>query len=166
MPCPSPGDLPTPGTEPRTSAVARGFFTTESPGKTIQLHHISKPFFPSLTLQNLVPGPCFSQAEGSRSGDGGVIGSGVPLILLWPLTLRLRRGWGRSGESEPLAGKSIHPPLPHQRQLTITVKMNHQPQSSPQCHPLFTAAIPGMGWLWGQAGIIPKAQLLGAFIYS
>ena len=53
------------------------------------------------------------QAEGSRGGDGGVIGSGV-LILLWPLplTLRLGRGWGRRGEPEPLAGKSIRPPLP------------------------------------------------------
>ena len=53
------GDLPNPGIKPS------GFFTTEPPGKTIQLHHISKPLLPSLiTLQNLVPGPCFSRQKG------------------------------------------------------------------------------------------------------
>ena len=59
------GDLPNPGIKPRTSALAGGVFTTEPPGKTIQLHHISKPLLPSLiTLQNLVPGPCFSRQKG------------------------------------------------------------------------------------------------------
>ena len=34
LPFPSPRDLPDPGTEPMSLALAGGFFTTESPGKT------------------------------------------------------------------------------------------------------------------------------------
>ena len=34
LPFPSPGDLPIPGTEPKSPALAGGFFTTEPPGKT------------------------------------------------------------------------------------------------------------------------------------
>ena len=33
MPCPPPGDLPDPGIEPASPALAGGFFTTEPPGK-------------------------------------------------------------------------------------------------------------------------------------
>ena len=33
LPFPSPGDLPHPGIEPESPALAGGFFTTESPGK-------------------------------------------------------------------------------------------------------------------------------------
>ena len=38
---PSPGDLPNPGTEPVSSALACGFFTPEPPGKptTARGHH-------------------------------------------------------------------------------------------------------------------------------
>ena len=35
LPFPSPGDLSNPGTEPTSSALAGGFFTTEPPGKPI-----------------------------------------------------------------------------------------------------------------------------------
>ena len=35
LPFPSPGDLPDPGTESASPALAGGFFTTESPGKTL-----------------------------------------------------------------------------------------------------------------------------------
>ena len=34
MPCPSPEDLPDPGVELLSPALAGGFFTTESPGKS------------------------------------------------------------------------------------------------------------------------------------
>ena len=33
LPFPSPGDLPDPGIEPESPALADGFFTTEPPGK-------------------------------------------------------------------------------------------------------------------------------------
>ena len=33
LPLPSPGDLPDPGIEPKSPALAGGFFTTEPPGK-------------------------------------------------------------------------------------------------------------------------------------
>ena len=33
LPFPSPGDLPNPGIEPVSPALAGGFFTTEPPGK-------------------------------------------------------------------------------------------------------------------------------------
>ena len=33
LPFPSPGDLPNPGIEPTSSALAGGFFTTKPPGK-------------------------------------------------------------------------------------------------------------------------------------
>ena len=33
LPCPPPGDLPNPGIEAKSSALAGGFFTTEPPGK-------------------------------------------------------------------------------------------------------------------------------------
>ena len=33
LPFPSPGDLPDPGMEPKSPALAGGFFTTEPPGK-------------------------------------------------------------------------------------------------------------------------------------
>ena len=35
LPFPPPGDLPNPGTEPTSSALAGGFFTTEPPGKPL-----------------------------------------------------------------------------------------------------------------------------------
>ena len=37
LPFPSPGDLPDPGTEPRSPALAGGFFTTEPPGKPCKI---------------------------------------------------------------------------------------------------------------------------------
>ena len=37
LPFPSPGDLPNPGTEPVSPALAGGFFTTEPPGKPIYM---------------------------------------------------------------------------------------------------------------------------------
>ena len=37
LPLPSPGDLPNPGTEPESPALAGRFFTTEPPGKP---HHL------------------------------------------------------------------------------------------------------------------------------
>ena len=36
LPCPPPGDLPDPGIEPASPALAGGFFTTEPPGKPIK----------------------------------------------------------------------------------------------------------------------------------
>ena len=36
LPFPSPGDLPLPGTEPVSSALAGGFFTAEPPGKPLR----------------------------------------------------------------------------------------------------------------------------------
>ena len=35
VPLPSPGDLPEPGTEPASAALAGGFFTSEPPGKPL-----------------------------------------------------------------------------------------------------------------------------------
>ena len=35
LPFPSPGDLPDPGIEPMSPALAHGFFTTEPPGKPL-----------------------------------------------------------------------------------------------------------------------------------
>ena len=37
LPFPSPGDLPDPGIEPGSPALAGGFFTTEPPGKHLIL---------------------------------------------------------------------------------------------------------------------------------
>ena len=36
LPFPSPGDLPDPGMEPKSPALAGGFFTAEPPGKPYQ----------------------------------------------------------------------------------------------------------------------------------
>ena len=42
---PPPGALPDPGIEPESLALAGGFFTTESPGKSLQFSFIlSSPF--------------------------------------------------------------------------------------------------------------------------
>ena len=38
LPCPSPGDLPNPGMEPSSLALAGTFFTTEPPGKPICIY--------------------------------------------------------------------------------------------------------------------------------
>ena len=35
LPFPSPGYLPNPGIEPKSPALAGGFFTTEPPGKAV-----------------------------------------------------------------------------------------------------------------------------------
>ena len=37
LPFPSPGDLPDPGIEPASTAMAGGFFTTEPPGKPSEI---------------------------------------------------------------------------------------------------------------------------------
>ena len=49
LPFPSPGDLPNPGIEPMSPALAGGFFTTEPPGKplskfTTQINHSINKF--------------------------------------------------------------------------------------------------------------------------
>ena len=49
LPFPSPGDLPNPGIEPTSPALAGGFFTTEPPGKplckfTTQINHSINKF--------------------------------------------------------------------------------------------------------------------------
>ena len=44
LPFHSPGDLPDPGTEPISPALAGGFFTTEPPGKPHS--HFSHPLAP------------------------------------------------------------------------------------------------------------------------
>ena len=38
LPLPSPGDLPDPGIEPKSPALAGGFFTSEPPGKPKQIY--------------------------------------------------------------------------------------------------------------------------------
>ena len=38
LPFPPPGDLPNPGIEPESPALAGGFFTTEPPGKPISYY--------------------------------------------------------------------------------------------------------------------------------
>ena len=40
LPFPSPGDLPDPGIEPKSPALAGGFFTTEPSGKTLALLYL------------------------------------------------------------------------------------------------------------------------------
>ena len=37
LPCPSPGNLPHPGIEPRSPALAGGFFTTKTPGELVAI---------------------------------------------------------------------------------------------------------------------------------
>ena len=41
LPFPSPGNLPVPGTETRSSALAGRFFTTEPPGEPQQLYMLA-----------------------------------------------------------------------------------------------------------------------------
>ena len=48
LPCPSPGDLPDPGMEPASPALAGGFFTTEPPGKPLKLTDNNKILLLSL----------------------------------------------------------------------------------------------------------------------
>ena len=53
LPFPSPGDLPNPGIEPASPALAGGFFTTEPPGEpvhtqTIMIHLPISMWSPSL----------------------------------------------------------------------------------------------------------------------
>ena len=40
VPFPSPGDLPDPGIEPESPALAGGFFTTESPGQLVKYKYL------------------------------------------------------------------------------------------------------------------------------
>ena len=42
LPFPTPGDLPDPGIEPVSPALADKFFTAELPGKPIHILHTSK----------------------------------------------------------------------------------------------------------------------------
>ena len=63
LPCPPPRDLPEPGIEPLSPALAGRFFTTASPGKT-WVYPGSARSAPHLT-QTLVPPPC-SLSSGSH----------------------------------------------------------------------------------------------------
>ena len=46
LPFPLPRDLPDPGTEPVSPALAGGFFTTEPPGKALSDDSFALPFLP------------------------------------------------------------------------------------------------------------------------
>ena len=54
LPFPPPGDLPNPGIEPMSPALARGFFTTEPPGKPHGLQYSKLNLFldPDLWAQH------------------------------------------------------------------------------------------------------------------
>ena len=43
LPFPSPGDLPDPGMEPASPALAGGFFTTELPGSPFMKYSLCNP---------------------------------------------------------------------------------------------------------------------------
>ena len=67
LPFPPPGDLPDPGMEPASPALAGRFFTTEPPGKppkssNLELFHLLSGR-ESLTSQSFWPGPCLSLSE-------------------------------------------------------------------------------------------------------
>ena len=48
VPLPSPGELPNPGIEPVSTALAGGFFTTEPPGRSLETR-IYFVFFPRIS---------------------------------------------------------------------------------------------------------------------
>ena len=54
MPFPPPEDLPNPGIEPRSSALAGGFFTAEPPGKSVELLESSLKKIKKLYLEKKV----------------------------------------------------------------------------------------------------------------
>ena len=67
LPFPPPGDLPDPGMEPASPALAGRFFTTEPPGKppkssNLELFHLL-PGRQPLSSQSFWPGPCLSLSE-------------------------------------------------------------------------------------------------------
>ena len=53
FPFPPPGDLPDPGIEPMSPALAGGFFTTEPPGKLYMWNLKKKKCTNELILQNI-----------------------------------------------------------------------------------------------------------------
>ena len=61
MPCPPPGDLPDPGTEPVpcVSSIAGGFFTTEPPGK---------PLKSGVEHAGLIAGPLDIKSQAGEAG--------------------------------------------------------------------------------------------------
>ena len=68
LPFPSPGDLPDPGIEPKSPALAGGFFTIEPPGKLVKII-ISKMGFLISSQKTSFP----------RSGRSPGEGNGNPL---------------------------------------------------------------------------------------
>ena len=75
LPCPSPGDLPGPGVEPTSPALASGFFSTEPPGRpenintyTLKMKKISDLLGSPVvkTSQILCRGHGFNPAQGTE----------------------------------------------------------------------------------------------------
>ena len=66
-PCLSPGDLPDPGIEPVSPALAGGFFTTEPPGKPPSC---IRTIFKKQTRRDLLGGPV---VKSPVQGDTGTI---------------------------------------------------------------------------------------------
>ena len=56
LPFPSPGDLPNPGTEPESYAIAGGFFTTEPPEKpSLRVYCVLNTQERTVNKTNMVP---------------------------------------------------------------------------------------------------------------
>ena len=91
LPCPSPGDLPNPGTEPASPALQADSLPSEPPGKTKlvipDLHELLEP-----SVAGVLPGGEEAETQiyrdGSRDSGTGAAGQGMPGIAGKPSVAR------------------------------------------------------------------------------
>ena len=103
LPFPPPGDLPDPGIELVSPALAGGFFTTEPPGKpsSTSRWRVKKPSCPSSTLENpLIFGGKQKQKTSTPRGEAGNY-----LRLKIQAKVCSVRGKGRKIDPKPTTGR-------------------------------------------------------------
>ena len=110
LPFPSPGDLPDPGIEPASLALADGFFTTEPPGKSSYRHCIFKNKIKNkscwayrIPFHELSIGHNFNQMD---DNDDRVQNVGQKHVLMQSHTLAVKAP-GRKKEEEALTSAKI-----------------------------------------------------------
>ena len=109
LPFPPPGDLPDPGMESMSPALAGGSFTVEPPGKRGCILHrppaTQSSLLPACSTRSQALEPCFQLLDGSPFRCGHGTNSGMR-ILCCEVSQALHShaeltGWGRPGPGMP-----------------------------------------------------------------
>ena len=139
LPFPSPGNLPRPETEPESSALAGGFFTTEPPGKPRTLlqqnpNNSETQETVQVNLQRLVE----EEHKMGRSKEDSVCSIYHQTLQNW---VGLAGSQSRTQRTTPFSGKGQWEETAVAAVVTTTINKHHSPQRVSHSRTLFSRSL-------------------------